>query len=85
VKAHRQEALAAIGDALAEVQGKRLPAQLIERSMAQVEPTWDPMEPVLQRLAEDARRLGYLPRGDLDRLVDRTMLDAALAARGRRP
>jgi sulfonate transport system substrate-binding protein len=81
------EARARVGAALARLSGKRLPPSLIEHSMARVEVTWDPMAPVLDRLAADARALGYLPRGgpnDLAHLVDRSLLDAALAERGLR-
>jgi NitT/TauT family transport system substrate-binding protein len=81
IEQHPEEAKKAIGAQLAELQGKALPPSLIDHAMVNVRVSWDPEEPVLRRLAADARALGYLPDGDLSRLVDRTFLDEALAQR----
>ena len=63
---------------------KTLPPGLIEHAMSRLTITTDPMLPELLRLAEDARRLGYLPSGDLSGLLDRTLLDTALRDRAAR-
>jgi NitT/TauT family transport system substrate-binding protein len=82
IRSHPAEARDATRLALDRIGGKKLPKALIDRSLDRIDFTWDPMEPVLMHLADDARHLRYLPRGDLAQLVDRSLLDEALAARG---
>jgi len=78
---HPDEGRRLVGEQLAATTGKKLPEPVLAASLATITPTWDPMPDVLARLAAQARRLTYLPAGDLSGLVDRSLLDAALAAR----
>ena len=82
VRAHALEAQKLVAEQLASITGKPLPNEILGAALATVEATWDPMPGVLVRLADQARSLNYLPKGDLTKLVDRTLLDAALVARG---
>ncbi len=81
IDAHPTETRSLLREQLTRLSGKALPQQLVDRAMDSVAATWDPMPAALERLAADARRLRYLPEGDLSRLVDRSLLDAAVAAR----
>ena len=77
VVSHRDEARALAGAHIKEATGKALPDEILKPALAAIEPTLDPMEPALATMAEHARRLGYLPPGSIEKLVDRSFLDAA--------
>jgi NitT/TauT family transport system substrate-binding protein len=85
MRAHPAEARAAVGEQIKRVTGKALPPAVLAAALDDVEPTWDPLPDSLAKLAEQARRLRYLPDGDLSGLLDRSLLDAALAADGGAP
>src|SRR5205085_2451561 len=78
IGAHPDEARTDVARALRELAGKALPDDVMAKSFARVEPIWEPMPETLGRMAEMGRALKYLPAGDLGRLVDRSLLDAAL-------
>ena len=78
IAGHAAEARPLVAEQVKLVTGKQLPAAILDGALAHVEPTWDPMPAALEVMAAHARRLGYLPDGDLAHLVDRTLLDEAL-------
>ncbi len=84
IRGHPREASSLVRAALEKLGGKALPQKVIDAALGNVEVTYDPMPDVLARLAADARALGYLPEGDLSKLIDRSLLDEALGRSGGR-
>lgn len=80
VTAHPDEARKLGGDAIRRLTGKGLPPAILAEAYSHVAPTWDPMPAAIAEMATGARSLRYLPEGSLEGLIDRSLLDAALAA-----
>jgi NitT/TauT family transport system substrate-binding protein len=85
VAAHPAETRKLVGDGIKKATGKALPPAVLDMALGAVEPTSDPMPEVLTEMARRARRLRYLPEGDLSGLVDRSLLDAARSGAGAAP
>jgi len=67
------------------VTGKSLKPNLIDASFAHITFTLDPLESTLQTSADHAKALGFLDSSDLKGLVDLTLLNKVLAAKGAPP
>jgi len=74
-RAHPDEALKLVGDALFEQAHKRLPPKVLAEAFAHVELTADPMPAAIEKVAADARRLGYLPDGSVRDAIDLRFLN----------
>ncbi len=62
---------------------KTLPEAIVRSALARIELGWDPLPAALVKLADDARRIGYLKeRPNLDGIVEAGPLNEVLAARG---
>jgi NitT/TauT family transport system substrate-binding protein len=75
--AHPAEARALVDEALLKATHKRLPPQVLAAAFANVELTTDPMPAAIQKIAADARRLGYLPDGPVADAIDLRWLNFA--------
>lgn len=62
--------------------GRPLRADVLERALAGVDLTPDPVAGALATLLEDGRRVGTAPAGSLEGIVDLRLLNRVLAARG---
>ena len=80
VRAHPEETQKIVGERIRQITGKALPEAVLVSALAAIEPTLDPLRAALMTQAAHARRLGYLPAGSLDGLIDGSLLDAAMKA-----
>ena len=84
VEANRQlhenpeSARAVVGEALTELTGQALPAPVLERAFAQIEPTDDPVASSLASTARHAVEAGLLAEADLRGIYDLTLLGEVL-------
>ena len=58
---------------------------LIDASFAHITFTLDPLESTLETSADHAKALGFLDSSDLNGLVDLTLLNKVLSAKGAPP
>ena len=79
MKANPDEARALVDHGLQKWAKKALPAALLQKAYANVEPSPELLDAALAKQVADGRALGFLPAGDLTGLIDRRFLDAALA------
>ena len=73
-------AKAVVGEALAELTGKPLPAPVLDRAFAGIEPTDDPVAASLATSAQHAFATGLVPEADLKGIYDLTLLREVLGA-----
>jgi NitT/TauT family transport system substrate-binding protein len=65
---------------------KELPLEVVRSALARIELTWDPLANALQKSADDAHRVGFLPAPPkLAGLVDTTPLNQILRSKGLPP
>jgi NitT/TauT family transport system substrate-binding protein len=63
--------------------GKELPLPVVRAALDRIEPTWDPLEASLQKAADDAHAVGFLPeKADLRGIFVPWPLEAALRDAG---
>jgi NitT/TauT family transport system substrate-binding protein len=80
IRAHPDEARAAVGEEIKARLGKALSAEELVEAFGHVEVTYDPLVQTLDQLSAGGRRLGYLPREpSIEGILDHRILDAALA------
>lgn len=68
----------AVNEAFGALTGKKVPVPVMVEAFSRLELVADPMEPQLKVEAEHAAQLGYIPRPEVEGLVDRTLLDELL-------
>lgn len=83
---HPEESRRLVNDELARLMGKALPEAVLAEAWSRLELTYDPLTPALLASAQRAFALGFLGARppDLSGLVDVSILNAVLAAQGRR-
>ena len=82
LRAHPAEGEANVAASIKKIAGKGLPKDVMHTAYAHVTPTWDALPDAIRHQALAARKLHYLPDGDLGGMIDLSLLDGALAARG---
>ena len=80
IAADPEAASGVLGTALGELTGKPLPPAVLDRALANVEPTDDPVAGSLATSAEHAFATGLVRRADLQGIYDLTLLREVLGA-----
>ena len=81
-KSNPSQAQQLTGQGIKAVTGKALKPSLISASFAHITFTLDPIESSLQTAADHAKALGFLKSSDLGNIVDLTILNKVLQAKG---
>jgi NitT/TauT family transport system substrate-binding protein len=64
-----------VNEAFGALTGKPLPAPVLQDAFSRIQPSLDPVPPVLAEVARQAKDLGYLPNADVSGLVDTHLVD----------
>lgn len=84
IRANPAEAKRLVNDELRRLTGRELPTPVLDSAWQRLALTHDPLRASLLKSAEDAHRLGFLPRKpDLSRIYDLTLLNDVLADKGK--
>ena len=84
INANPTQAQQAANQAITQLTGKGLSAQVVSAAWKNLTFTWDPLASTLQQEAEDAKSVGLLQNTNLKGLVDVSPLNAVLKADGNR-
>jgi len=82
IKTNAAQAEQLVGQGIKKVTGKTLKASLIAASFAHITFTLDPIAASLQTAADHAQSLGFLKSSDLGSIVDVSVVNKVLLARG---
>jgi NitT/TauT family transport system substrate-binding protein len=85
IKTNPTEAQKLVGEGILAITKKPLKASLIAASFSHITFTLDPIASSLVTSAEHAKALGFLKSSDLGNIVDLTLLNKVLQARGQPP
>lgn len=84
IKADPTTAQTALNSTIGELTGKPLSDAVIQRSFAEIQPTWDPLAATLPTIADDGVEAGTLTsKPDLKGIYDLTLLNKVLADAGK--
>lgn len=74
-----------VGAAFESLTGQSVKPEVLERAFSRLEPALEPEPRLIQEAANHAAELKYLPRVDVTGIIDRSLLDSALAKERAQP